>query len=81
MSAFILLSGSEEKHGQVYPEVLEFKNDAALKAWLADGGDELLNRWSELEGETFGGWPTAHILIKGSGDDPTEWGDYLRDDE
>ena len=76
MSAFVLLSSSAEKRGQVYPTILEFVSDEALQTWLDAGGQERLDHWAEDDADAFGGWPTAHILMTGCGEDPDEWSTY-----
>lgn len=69
---YLIFFGSEEKHGQVYPEILEFGSEDDLNKWLGDGGQDYLDHCVKLDGEAHGGWPTWHRITPGGNLDPWE---------
>jgi len=79
--AYLIFFGSEEKNGQVDPELLEFESEAELNKWLGDGGQEYLDRCVEVDRDAHGGWPTWHCITPGGNSDPWEALKEWKDDQ
>jgi hypothetical protein len=73
---YLVFFGSEEKHGQTSPQILEFDGEVHLDEWMKRGGEDYLERIRENDGELHGGWPTWHTVSPGKNGDP----DNLLDD-
>jgi hypothetical protein len=78
---YVVLNGSEEKHGQINPDIIgPFDDQAAAFEWLEGDG---YKAWLKFEIDCHGGWPTAIIVSDETAISPEQWEanhDFLLDD-
>lgn len=82
MAAYVVLIGTEEKHGTLEPDVIgPFKDEAELEAWLTGPAEALQYRnlrpdvasWLRTEADLWGGYPALHVVTPESATDPGRW--------